>query len=81
MSLLGLAGKGAGTVLEWKIRKQKEGGETMNVESMRRSAEYLERRFFEKEEKAEEDRKFRHALLVITVTGGILTWIAWRILF
>jgi len=80
MSLLGLAGKGAGTVLEWKIREE-EGGETMNVESMRRSAEYLERRFFEKEEKAEEDRKFRNALLVITVTGGILTWIAWRILF
>ena len=43
--------------------------------------EFLERRLFEKEEKAEEDRKFRNALFVITVTGGILAWIAWRILF
>lgn len=47
------------------------------VESIRESSRYLEMRRCEKDL----DRRFRRALALFLTAGGILAFIAWRILF
>jgi len=72
----------SGMVREWKIsaREKDEEGRLKNmgtVESIRRSSGYMSMRRFEKDI----DRKFKKALAVVLIAGGILALIAWRILF
>jgi len=74
----------SGMAAAWRMRTREEaeegegGTEKMGtVESIRRCSDYLERRRYEKER----DRKFRKALAVVLVAGGILAAIVWRILF
>lgn len=74
----------SGMAAAWRMTTQEEaersegGTEKMGtVESIRRCSDYLERRRYEKER----DRKFRKALAVVLVAGGILAAVVWRILF
>jgi|GEM_PF-4994558 len=74
----------SGMAAGWKMRTQEEiekgqgGTEKMEAaESVQKSFEYLKRRRFQKNQ----DRKFRKALAVVLVAGGILAAIVWRILF
>jgi len=72
----------SGMVREWKISacEKTEEGRLKNmgtVESIQRSSGYLAMRRAEKEE----DRKFKKALAFVLIAGGILAFVAWRILF
>lgn len=72
----------SGMAAGWKMTTQEEekggdGKEMEAAESVQKSFEYLKRRRFQKSQ----DRKFRKALAVVLVAGGILAGIAWRILF
>lgn len=72
----------SGMAADWKISIQEEtqkgGGTRMGtVDSIRRCSQYLAWRRYEKER----DRKFRKALAVVLIAGGILAVAAWRILF
>jgi len=74
----------SGMAAGWKMTTQEDiekgrgGTEKMGtVDSIRRSSQYLAWRRYEKER----DRKFRKAVAVVLVIGGIMVAIAWRILF
>ena len=68
----------AGIALNWKESRQEEGGKRMTAEeSYQESLKYLRKKRFEKED----DRKFKKALAVVVIAGGILAWITWQIIF